>query len=61
MLPSWEVNGVRYTPEALSNGNLSSQNVNKTNITVSVPVYGTKSGCMLFLQMGAISSNPAFL
>ena len=61
MLPSWEVNGMRYTPEALSNGNLSGQNVNKTNMTVSVPVYDTKSGCMLFLQMGVISSNPAFL
>ena len=48
VLLSWKVNEVRYTPEALSNGNLSGHSVNGTNITVyEACVYGTCCSCYI--------------
>ena len=59
-LPLWEVNGTRFTLEELSNGHLNGHSVIGTNITVSIPVNGTKYVCITPGD-AAISSDPAFL
>ena len=58
--PLWEVNGVRYTLDGLSNGDLSGHGVSGANVTVSVPVNGTKYVCIIPVTP-VISSDPAFL
>ena len=61
--PLWEVNGTRYTLEELSDGNLNGHSANGTNITVSVPVNGTKYVCIILTTPpnSVILSDPAFL
>ena len=62
-VPLWQVNGASYTLAGLSNGELSGHNVNGTNITVSVPVNGTKYVCVIpaVPPSPTTLSDPAFL
>ena len=56
-LPSWEVNGITYTIEQLSDGVLNGHSASGTNIVVSLPVNGTKYVCVILSNR----SDPAFL
>ena len=60
---SWEVNTARYGLDELFKGHLPGHNVSGTNITVSVPMNGTKYVCVIpaVPPNPTISSNPAFL
>ena len=62
-LPSWEVNGMNYRLDELFRGDLPGHNVSGTNITVSMPVNGTKYICIIpaVPPNSPILSNPAFL
>ena len=63
MLPLWQVNGTTYTLAGLSNGELSGHNASGTNITVSVPVNGTKYVCVIPAAPPnpSTSSEPGYL
>ena len=60
---SWQVHGIRYGLDELFDGDLPGHNVTGSNITVSVPVNGTKYLCVVPLTPPnpTILSDPAFL
>ena len=60
---SWEVNGMSFRLDELVDGDLPGHNSSGSNITVSIPVNGTKYVCVIPATPPAlpILSDPAFL
>ena len=60
---AWEIDGVRFGLDELIDGDLPGHNVSGKNITVSIPVNGTKYVCVIPVTppTPSILSDPAFL
>ena len=59
----WEVDGMTFRLDEIFDGGLPGHNVSGTNITVSVPVNGTRYVCVIpgIPPNPTIMSDPAFL
>ena len=60
---AWEVDGMRYGLDELFEGDLPGHNVSGGNITVAMPMNGTKYVCVIpaIPPNPTITSEPAFL